>query len=181
MKKQLPNGASAVILVGVVVLALVLIGLAPRGRGGSSGSEEVKPGPRTGSASRALSGKTTDGKTISLADLKGKVVLVNFWATWCAPCREEMPEIVALHKKYKDRGLVILSIASDETHEPVDALLKDSPLPFTVVYGTDDMKRTYAVNALPTTVLIDKEGQIVFDVDGYNPRLDFGALVEKYL
>jgi thiol-disulfide isomerase/thioredoxin len=179
MKKQLPNGASAVIITSVVILALVLIGLAPRG--GRGGGEEVKPGLRTGSESKPLSGKTTDGKTISLADLKGKVVLVNFWATWCAPCREEMPAIIALHEKYKDRGLVVLSIASDDTPEPVDALLKDSPLPFTVVYGTEDMKRTYAINALPTTVLIDKSGQIVFDIDGYNPKLDFGALVEKYL
>jgi thiol-disulfide isomerase/thioredoxin len=179
MKKQLPSGTSAVIIVGVVVLALVLIGLAPRG--GRSGGGEPKPGPRTGSASRPLSGKTTDGRAVSLADFKGKVVLINFWATWCGPCREEMPAIIALHKKYKDRGLVVLSIASDDTPEPVDALLKDNPLPFTVIYGTDDMKRTYAVNALPTTVLIDKSGQIVYDIDGYDPKLDFGALVEKYL
>jgi thiol-disulfide isomerase/thioredoxin len=180
MKKQLPHGVSAVIVAAVVAFAIVLVGLAPRGSG-SRRDEEVKPGPRTGSASRALSGKTTDGKTVSLADFKGKVVLVNFWATWCGPCRQEMPEIIALHKKYKDRGLVVLSIASDDTPEPVDALLKDSPLPFTVIYGTDDMKRTYAVNSLPTTVLIDKSGQIVFDIDGYNPSLDFAALVEKHL
>ncbi len=178
MKKQLPSGTSAVIIVSVVVLALVLIGLGPHRQGSR---DEPKPGPRTGSPSRPISGKTTDGKTVSLADFKGKVVLINFWATWCGPCRQEMPEIIALHNKYKDRGLVVLSIASDDTQGPVDALLKDSPLPFTVVYGTDDMKRTYAVNALPTTVLIDKSGQIVYDIDGYDPKLDFGALVEKYL
>jgi thiol-disulfide isomerase/thioredoxin len=180
MKKQLPSGVSAAVIASVVVLALVLIGLAPRGgRGGAS--DPAPSGPRTGSAAPALSGQTTDGKTVSLTDLKGKVVLINFWATWCGPCRQEMPELVALYKKYKERGLVVLSVAADETHEPVDAFLKDSPLPFTVVYGVEDMKRAYAVNSLPTTVLVDKDGQIVFDIDGYDPTLDFGALVEKYL
>jgi thiol-disulfide isomerase/thioredoxin len=179
MNKQLSNGFTTLIIAGVAILALVVLGLAGN-RSGSKGGEPAG-GPRTGHAAPALAGKSTDSKSVSLADYKGKVVLLNFWATWCGPCRQELPSIAALHEKYKDRGLVVLGIASDETPEPVNEFLKENPLPFTNVYNTNEIKQAYAIQALPTTVLIDKEGQMVFDIDGYNPNLDLGALVEKYL
>ncbi|MGC4044089.1 MAG: TlpA disulfide reductase family protein [Armatimonas sp.] len=128
-----------------------------------------------------MTGKSTEDKQITLSDLKGKVVLLNFWATWCNPCRQEMPEIVKLQEKYKDRGLVVVGVAADETPEPVIAFLKKNPLPYTNIYITGDIAKVYGVGAFPTSVLIDKNGQIVFDIDGYDPSLDFGKLIEKYL
>jgi thiol-disulfide isomerase/thioredoxin len=177
MNKQLSNGFSTFIIAGVAILALVVLGLA----GNRSKGGEVGGGPRTGYPAPALAAKSTDSKSVSLADYKGKVVLLNFWATWCGPCRQELPSIAALHEKYKDRGLVVLGVASDDTPEPVNEYLKESPLPFVNVYTTEEIKQAYGISSLPTTVLIDKGGQIVFDIEGYNPNLDLGALVEKYL
>jgi thiol-disulfide isomerase/thioredoxin len=177
MNKQLSSGFSIFVIAGVSMLALVILGLASNRGGGV----EPEGGVRTGHAAPALTTKTTDGKAIALTDLKDKVVLLNFWATWCGPCRQEMPAIAALQKKYKDRGLVVLGVASDDTPEPVQEYLKTNPQPFTNIYTTDMIRKDYAIQSLPTTVLIDKSGKIVFDIDGYDPRLDLGKIVEKYL
>ncbi len=175
MNRQVSSGSTIFIIAGVAILALIALGFA-----GNTGGLP-KSGPRAGHSAPALSAKSTDGKSVSLADFKGKVVLLNFWATWCGPCRQELPVIAALQEKYKDRGLVVLGVAGDETPEPVQKFLESSPLPFTNLYTTKEIVETYGIKALPTSVLIDKNGQIVFDIDGYDPKLDFGALVERYL
>lgn len=175
MNKQLSSGATIFIIAGVAILALVALGLAGRD------SHLPDPGPRTGRMAPPLVGKSVDGKEVNLADFKGKVVLINFWATWCKPCRMELPEIAKIHEKYKDRGLVVLGVAGDETPEPVQKFLKSNPLPFTNVYVTVDIGKGYEVRSLPTSVLIDKTGKVVFDIEAYDPKLDFGTLIEKYL
>jgi peroxiredoxin len=173
MNRQISSSASIFIIAGVSILLLVALGLA--GRGGP-----LKGGKRTGQPAPALTGRTTAGRQISLADLKGKVVLLNFWATWCRPCRDELPMLAKLHEKYKDRGLAVLGVA-DDTPSAVDGFLKADPLPYPTVYGDKAMVQSYGVEAYPTSILIDKNGQIVFDIDGYDPELNFDALVEKYL
>jgi thiol-disulfide isomerase/thioredoxin len=95
---------------------------------------------------------TPDGDMIRLSSLRGKVVLLNFWATWCGPCKEEMPSIERLYKKLKDKGLKVLAVDVMESNE----------LTFPTVID-EDRKTTdqYRVIAIPTTHLIDKAGRIV--------------------
>jgi len=103
-----------------------------------------------------------DGKTISFADLKGKVVLVNFWATWCPPCRAEIPDLVKLQEKYRDK-LVILGVSEDEDASPqeVKAFGAEQKMNYPIVMLTPELSKIFkGVAALPTTFVIDPEGRI---------------------
>jgi len=101
------------------------------------------------------------GKKVRLADLKGKVVLLEFWATWCPPCRAEIPTIERLHAQYGSKGLTVLAIALDEGGwDEVKAFVTEHKISYTVLKGTDDVSTKYMVRLIPSTFLVDKEGNI---------------------
>jgi cytochrome c biogenesis protein CcmG/thiol:disulfide interchange protein DsbE len=108
-----------------------------------------------------------DGKPVTLADSKGKVVLVNFWATWCGPCRAEIPDLVELQKKYKDR-LQILGLAVDD--EDLDAIKKFAArfgVNYPVALATNEIRLQYGgIPALPTSFILDSEGRVVQKHEG---------------
>jgi thiol-disulfide isomerase/thioredoxin len=103
-----------------------------------------------------------DGREVSLASLRGKVVLVNFWATWCGPCRAEIPDLVALQGKYRDQ-LQVIGISQDEV--PVDLVRRfaaDHRMNYPVVMSTPEIEKRFpGVNALPTSFIVDRESRIV--------------------
>jgi peroxiredoxin len=112
--------------------------------------------------------RTPDDRTLRLADFKGKVVFLNFWATWCEPCREEMPSMERLHRAYKDRGLAVLAISLDsQGASVVNPFVKKFALTFPV--GLDPkmaVRETYGVWAVPSTFLIDRKGKRVLFANG---------------
>lgn len=112
--------------------------------------------------------RTPDDHTIRLADLRGKVVFLNFWATWCEPCREEMPSMERLHRAYKDRGLVVLAVSLDsQGASVVNPFVKKFAITFRI--GLDPkmaVRETYGVWAVPSTFLIDKQGKRVLFANG---------------
>lgn len=105
---------------------------------------------------------TLEGKRITKADLKGKVVIVNFWATWCGPCRKEIPDFVALQEKYKDR-LVIIGFSTDETGEDyVRAFAREFSMNYPIVIMDPSLRATFGrIYALPTSYVVDPEGMVV--------------------
>jgi len=109
----------------------------------------------------AFTVRDIDGKSVSLADLKGKVVLVNFWATWCPPCRAEIPDLVKLQDKYRDK-LVILGISEDEVDPAqVKAFATEQKMNYPIVMATTELRQIFkGVAALPTTFVLDTEGKI---------------------
>ncbi len=118
------------------------------------------------SASSKLSGAAPDftlksrgGSNVRLAELRGQVVLVNFWASWCGPCREEMPKLEDLHNTYKDLGFSLLGINLDQTPELSKKLLKNIKVTFPVLYDPENkISEAYNVEAMPSTFLIDRNG-----------------------
>lgn len=106
--------------------------------------------------------RALDGRTMLAADWAGKVVLVNFWATWCAPCKAEIPDLVALQEKYRDE-LLIVGIAEDEgSPEPVRAFAVEHGVNYPIVMSTPELREAFpGVHALPTSFVIDREGRIV--------------------
>jgi peroxiredoxin len=115
--------------------------------------------------------------------LKGKVVLVDFWATWCPPCREELPIIEKLHKEFKDKNLVVLGI-SDEDKETIENFLKNNRLTFPILLDEKGkVGKSYKVVAIPRLLLIDKTGRIRKDILGYNPKNEeiLKELIERLL
>jgi thiol-disulfide isomerase/thioredoxin len=120
----------------------------------------------------AFSVTDLDGKTISSAELRGKIVMVNFWATWCGPCRAEIPDLVALQDKYRDQ-LVILGISEDETGvEPVRQFAAKYKMNYTVAMATPEIRAAFPnVMALPTTFVLDRDGRLAQKSVGMlNPR-----------
>ena len=127
--------------------------------------------------------KDADGKTVHLSDYKGKVVLLDFWATWCGPCRIEIPWFMEIERQNKDKGFEVLGVAmDDEGWEAVKPFLTEMKMNYRVVVGNDDIARKYGgVDALPTTFLIDREGKIAAIHIGLADRRDFEDGVQELL
>ena len=116
--------------------------------------------------------QTLEGNTVSLASLKGKVVLLDFWATWCGPCRETIPHLVSLHMEYHDKGLVVLGMNMDRGDlDVIHRFVKSMGIPYPILLTTEEVARSYGVDALPTTVLIDREGTIRKKVVGFSSTI----------
>jgi thiol-disulfide isomerase/thioredoxin len=116
--------------------------------------------------------KSLENQEMTLTSLKGKVVLLDFWATWCAPCREAIPHLVELYKNYKDKGLVVIGMNVDRGEgDVVRRFVKSMEIPYPILLAPEEIVRNYGVNALPTTVLVDKEGKIREKIVGFNSNI----------
>lgn len=127
--------------------------------------------------------KTADGKTYDLSKLTGKVVIVNFWATWCGPCRKEIPDFIEFYKNYKDKGVEILGVSLDrDGWEKVKPFLKQTPINYPIVLGNGEIAGKFSrFNAIPTTFIIDKSGNIVDEHTGVMTRSQLEAKIKPLL
>jgi thiol-disulfide isomerase/thioredoxin len=102
-----------------------------------------------------------DGKTVILSHLRGKTVVINFWATWCPPCRAEMPALETLYQQYKDRDVVVLGVDVRESPDQVRPFIRKGGYSWIFVQDVSGMvSRTYAIRAIPTTFFVGREGLI---------------------
>lgn len=112
--------------------------------------------------------RTLDGRNLRLQEQRGRVVLVNFWATWCGPCRVEMPHLNRLHDKYRAAGLVLLGVNVDEDPRAAAGVAAKLGVQFPVLLDTDKaVSRLYDLNSMPSTVLIDRDGRVRHVHRGY--------------
>jgi len=112
-----------------------------------------------------------EGKTVSLSDSDGEVRLIDFWATWCAPCREEIPMLNELHEKYRADGLLIVAVSDvNEGAEVVKPFVDHHGVRFANLVGSEQIVTDYEVHSLPTAFLIDRDGRIVETFFGPKPR-----------
>jgi cytochrome c-type biogenesis protein len=125
--------------------------------------------------------KTTDGKPLKLSDLKGQVVLLNFWATWCVPCRSEIPGLNEMQRGLAARGFQVVGVTTSDSADRVRAYQKDVRQDYTVALGDDGVAAKYAVGVLPTTFIIDRDGRIRQKIIGEKTRADFEAMVAPLL
>ncbi len=148
----------------------------------SQGVSQLKPvAQRRSAPDFAL--KDADGKPVRLSDYKGKVVLLDFWATWCGPCKLEIPGFVDLQRRNKDRGFAVLGVSmDDEGWDAVRPFVSRLGVNYRIMLGDDLTARMYGgVDALPTTFLIDREGRIAAVHVGYTEKKEFEDGVEELL
>ncbi len=103
-----------------------------------------------------------NGQTLKLSDLRGKVVLLNFWATWCGPCKVEIPWFVEMEREFKDRGFAVVGVSMDEDGwKAVKPFMQDMKVNYRMVLGTEEMAQLYGgVEALPTSYILDRNGKV---------------------
>jgi len=123
------------------------------------------------------------GKFVKLSDYKGKVVLLNFWATWCGPCKIEIPWFVEFEKQYKDRGFAVIGVSMDEDGwDAVRPYIQRANVNYRVVVGDDIVSQLYGgVESLPTTFMIDREGRVANVHLGLVSKADYREDIENLL
>lgn len=114
--------------------------------------------------------KSNTGKNIKLSELRGQVVLLNFWASWCGPCRQEMPLLEKLQQRYSALGFTVLGVNVEEDPSKAKSLLKDISVSFPILFDTQNtVSKQYQVSAMPSTVMIDRNGNMRYLHKGYKP------------
>lgn len=155
--------------VGLLVLLLVLLAAGP--------AVAAKKMP-------VLSGKTVnDQGKLDSATLQGKVVLVNFWATWCPPCRKELPALMKLQEKYRDKGFAVVGVSMDEGGaSSVGKFLAKQKITYPVILGDSELTRGFGgVIGVPATFLVDRKGELAIRFDGFASEDELQEEIEKLL
>ena len=126
-----------------------------------NGHSDAQP-PKTPKAAPEFTLKDVNGATVRLSDYKGKVVLLDFWATWCGPCKIEIPWFMEFENQFKDRGFAVLGVSMDEGGwDEVKPYIQERKINYRIVLGNDQVGQAYGgVDSLPTTFLIDRTGRI---------------------
>jgi len=158
------------IIAGAAVLALALLTLPmlrqPRGGAESAaapGAAPVKDGScdQPGKATFDFVLKDQNNQAVKLAEYKGKVVIVNFWATWCGPCKTEIPDFVKLYAEYKDKGLVIVGISIDDSPEQLQAFMREFKMNYPVVQMRPEVEDAWGpFYGYPTSFIVARDGSI---------------------
>jgi len=159
-KSKLITSAGILIFAILIIFSIVFIDSKPPAN--SAGI------PDKGTVAPDFALVTLDGKTVRLSDYRGQVVFLNFWATWCPPCRNEMPSMEKLHKVMKDHNFVILAVSIDQkTIYHIESFIKKGGYSFPVLHDvTKEVAANYGVSSIPTTLIIDKDGVITSRIIG---------------
>ena len=165
-------------LTGLLVVAALWSQPAPRGDADGADSFDVVRVAPAPAPDFELAG--LDGKTLRLAELRGRVVFLNFWATWCPPCREEMPAMQALAGELEKQGLVVLAVNYEESAETAEAYARETGLTLPVLLdGNGAVARRYRVAGLPASFFVDRRGALVGSVLGIRDWQ--GAAARRYI
>lgn len=150
----------------------------------------IVAGCSKGDSGQSLSGgapdftlPAVDGSMVSMSDYSGKVILVEFWATWCPSCVEMIPVLSKLHKRYSDKGLVILAVSLDRDGlGELGIFVHDNMIPYKVLMGDTRTGNAFGgVSSIPTLYIVDREGRLVRKLNGYHSYGQLEEQIKKYL
>ena len=165
----------------VALLALILLGALVVTGCSTTSQGATSIGLNVGNLAPDFTLTDLDGNQVTLSDFRGKAVFINFWATWCPPCRAEMPEIEAVYQAYKDRDVVVIGVDLNESVNEVRQYVEEGGYSWIFVIDTGLVSRNYRVTAIPTSFFLDKEG-IIRDVSiGAMSRVTMASKLAKAL
>ncbi len=166
--------------IAAIVAAMLFAGLrmARNNRAGNTGKGQL-----IGGVAPDFDLQTLDGKDVKLSDLRGKAVLLNFWATYCGPCKVEMPWFVELQKEYGPQGFQIIGVAMDDAStEDIAKFAKDMGVNYPILLGKESVGESYGgVSVLPTTFFVDRDGKLIAREFGLQSRSVFVDHIKKAL
>ncbi len=146
----------------ILLAATFVIGLISCTKPGEHESAAKLKAEHTRNEAADFALEDANGQTLKLSDLRGKVVLLNFWATWCGPCKIEIPWFVEMEREFKDQGFAVLGVSMDEDGwKAVKPFMQDMKVNYRMVLGTEEMAQLYGgVQALPTSFILDRNGKV---------------------
>ena len=170
------------VVVAVVVAVMLYFAVHMARRAGTAGGTSTI-GPRASSLAPDFTLESLDGKTMRLSDLRGKAVLLNFWATWCGPCKIEMPWFVDLQKEYGPQGLQIVGVAMDDaSKQDIAKFAKEMGVNYPILIGKEAVGDAYGgVQFLPESFFIGRDGKIVDKVFGLKGKGEIADAIKKAL
>lgn len=114
--------------------------------------------------------KSQRGDNLKLSELRGKVVLINFWASWCGPCRQEMPVLDELYRHYRPLDFTVLGVNVEQNSDTAKSLLKDVAVSFPILFDDENkVSKMYNIKGMPSTILVDRDGNVRYMHMGYQP------------
>ena len=128
--------------------------------------------------------KSTTGDNLRLSEYRGQVVMLNFWASWCGPCRQEMPLLDELHQRYSKAGFTILGVNVENNPEAAQRALQEIPVTFPILFDNDGtVSKLYDISAMPTTYLLDRDGKVRYLHKGYKPgyEIDYRRQIKELI
>jgi thiol-disulfide isomerase/thioredoxin len=154
-------GLCAVVLLGLLAAQGCTSSAQEIRNGQKAGQSELSPAPKVGRLAPDFTLTDLEGNSVSLSDFRGKAVFINFWATWCPPCRAEMPEIEAIYQEYKGKDVVVIGVDLLEDADVVRQYVQKGGFSWVFVFDTTGkVADNYAITAIPTSFFLDKEGII---------------------
>jgi cytochrome c biogenesis protein CcmG/thiol:disulfide interchange protein DsbE len=167
----------------LAVAALLATGCSSSRKSSVEAASAEKPGKPGPGPAPALALPDDAGRTVSLADYKGKVVLLDFWATWCGPCKIEIPWFIEFQRKYKDQGFSVIGVAMDEDGwEIIRPFAEQYKMNYPILLGNDETASAFGgVEVLPTTFIIDRQGRIVATHMGLVSKSEFEDAIKALL
>jgi peroxiredoxin len=175
------------IVIAAVVLVVAAVYFSRTGGSNSVSAQElpaesaVMGAPSDGKMAPNFTLASTDGKTIKLSDYRGKVVVLDFWATWCPPCKAEIPDFIKLYSQYKSDGFQMLGISVDQGGlSVVKPFMKSYGINYPIMLANDQVVSDFGgISAIPTTFVIDKHGRVRASFVGYRPASEFEKLIQQ--
>lgn len=179
------RNAAAIVVIALVVVVMIYAGVRnsrPKVSAMIGNPQPLVYGETRGKQAPDFTLKDLDGKQVKLSDFRGKAVLLNFWATWCGPCKVEMPWFVELQKQYGPKGLEIVGVALDDSsRDDIQKFARDMGVNYTILQGQDDVGDAYGAVGLPTTYYIDRTGTIIDSASGLVSRSEIEENIKKSL
>ena len=124
--------------------------------------------PPVGKPAPDFAAKSDSGRNVRLSELRGRVVLINFWASWCSPCRQELPLLSKIYSQYRGAGFALLAVNVDDNRKDAESMLKRLDLKFPTLFdGNKKVAKLYGVDTMPATLVIDRDGRVRYVHRGY--------------